>query len=135
MKRIAVETMSMLLVALGAFLPVAACSTAPPSPHSAGPTTTTRYDPYVDDAAIVADYAKVDPGIFEKFNNYPNKSTGATRKFFDPNGRPDMDVIEHNMETFDEAELSLIPHDFYKRESDEKYAAHESSVAATHPPK
>ncbi|MVU81618.1 hypothetical protein GPX89_30810 [Nocardia sp. ET3-3] len=139
MRRIAVKTISILAVALGAALPATACSDGTSSHQaastSARPSTEPHYNPNVDEASIVADYAKIDPGIFEKFNSYPNKLTGETRKFFDSNGQPDMYVIDHNMNTFYEAEDALIPHDFYQRERDEKFAAHESSVAATYPPK
>lgn len=139
MRWIAVRTISILLVTLGTVLPATACS-AGASGHrtvdtTTRPSTMPPYNPYVDDAAIEADYAKIDPGIFEKFNTYPNRATGEPRKFFDSNGQPDMDVINHNMETFDEAESALIPHDFYQREWNEKFAAHEASVAATFPPK
>ncbi|MRH87538.1 hypothetical protein GFY24_08725 [Nocardia sp. SYP-A9097] len=139
MGRIAVKTISILAAVLGMVFSAAACSTGPSSSQATRTTTppsaTPPYNPYVDQARIVADYAKIDPGIFEKFNTYPNDTAGETRKFFDSNGQPDMDVINHNMVTFDEAKFALIPHDFYQREWDEKYAVHESSVAATHPPK
>lgn len=138
MRRIAVKTISILAVALGAVFPATACSTGTSSDQAASttqPSTTAPYNPYEDQARIVADYAKIDPGIFEKFNTYPNESTGETRKFFDSNGQPNMDVINHNMQTFDEAKFALIPHDFYQREWEEKYAVHQSSVAATYPPK
>ncbi|MTE13892.1 hypothetical protein [Nocardia aurantiaca] len=139
MIRTAAKATLILAVALGALLSTAACSTGESS-HGANNTTVqtstpTKYDPYVDQAQIVVDYSKIDPRIFEKFNNYRNERTGEPRKFFDSSGKPDMYVIDHNMETFDEAKFALIPHDFYQREWDEKFSAHESSVAATYPPK
>ncbi|MET9489464.1 hypothetical protein [Nocardia sp. NPDC006630] len=133
MIRISVKAVSILAVALAAVFSAAACSTgaSPDQVNSttAGPPVTPPYDSYVDDAHIVADYAKTDPGIFEKFNTYPNKTTGEPRKFFDSNGQPDMYVIDHNMETFDEAKFALLPHDFYMQESRHFYDVHESSVA------
>ncbi|MEV6100792.1 hypothetical protein [Nocardia sp. NPDC051981] len=139
MIRTAVKMTSILAVALGAFFSAAACSTGGSSHEAtsatAQPSASPKYDPYVDQANIVVDYAKIDPGIFDKFNNYRNERTGETRKFFDSSGKPDMYVIDHNMETFDEAKFALIPHDFYQREWNEKFASHESSAAATYPPK
>ncbi|WP_162958792.1 hypothetical protein [Nocardia yunnanensis] len=139
MRRTAVKAISIFVAVLGVVFLAAACSPGESSHQAASttvqPSAAPRYNPYVDEASIVVDYAKIDPGIFEKFNNYPNGRTGETRKFFDSSGQPDMDVINHNMTTFDEAKRALIPHDFYQQEWEEKFAAHQSSVAATYPPK
>ncbi|MET8424502.1 hypothetical protein [Nocardia sp. NPDC004860] len=124
MRRIAVETISILAVALGAVFSAAACSTGE-STQQAGSamtslstaTSTSAYpQSFVDDVHIITDYAKTDPEIFEKFNTYHNKFTGEAREFFDSNGQPNMDTIIHNRETFFEARYVLIPNDFYQQE-------------------
>ncbi|WP_458690643.1 hypothetical protein [Nocardia tengchongensis] len=124
MRRIAVKTISILAVAVGAVFSAAACSTEGSTQQTGSETTslpvatsTSTYpQSFVDDVHIITDYAKTDPGIFEKFNAYRNKFTGETREFFDPNGQPNMDTIIHNRETFFEARSDLIPNDFYQQE-------------------
>ncbi|MET9490202.1 hypothetical protein [Nocardia sp. NPDC006630] len=124
MRRLAIKTISILAVVLGAVFPAAACSTEVSNQQTSGTTTspsvatsTPAYpQSFVDDARIITDYARTDPGIFEKFNTYHNKFTGETREFFDSNGQPNMDTIIHNRETFFEARYDLIPNDFYQQE-------------------
>ncbi|WP_162958791.1 WXG100 family type VII secretion target [Nocardia yunnanensis] len=61
---------------------------------------------FLQDANIINGYNSVHHDTFDRFNNY--EYNGRTYQFFDSQGRPDMDVIEHNQTAFDEAKKNII---------------------------
>ncbi|MET9490201.1 hypothetical protein [Nocardia sp. NPDC006630] len=64
------------------------------------------------DANIINGYNSIHHDTFDRFNNH--EYGGHTYQFFDSQGRPNMDVIEHNRDAFDDAKKNIIvENDFF----------------------
>ncbi|WP_198347668.1 WXG100 family type VII secretion target [Nocardia terrae] len=72
------------------------------------------------DANIINGYNSKHDGTFEQFNNH--QYNGRTYQFFDSQGRPNMDVIEHNQSAFDDAKDSIIGQKFFDSYYDKQRA-------------
>ncbi|MET8424501.1 WXG100 family type VII secretion target [Nocardia sp. NPDC004860] len=75
---------------------------------------------FLQDANIINGYNSVHHDTFDQFNNH--QYNGRTYQFFDSQGRPNMGVIEHNRDAFDDAKKSIIGQNFFNDYRDNQRA-------------
>ncbi|WP_458690644.1 TPR repeat region-containing protein [Nocardia tengchongensis] len=75
---------------------------------------------FLQDANIINGYNSVHHDTFDQFNNH--QYNGRSYQFFDSQGRPNMDVIEHNRDAFDDAKKNIIGQNFFNEYRDNQRA-------------
>ncbi|MFE3189601.1 hypothetical protein ACFXHA_11375 [Nocardia sp. NPDC059240] len=63
-------------------------------------------DPLYQDVNIIRGYNSLNPGTFERFNTY--EFDGHTHKFFDDQGRPNVEVIKKHPDAFQQALTDIM---------------------------